>query len=244
MSKPSKTSRRNLFLGVGGLALIAAGWQVFGVGRNRLSFAPLSGVEGWQMAQTNAITKLGGNATSSPLLGIDDTPVRPMSAEALCRTLYRRTEDGVPIAVFSDFFCPNCRTLEARLASRDDLAITWHQLPLLGPSSQIVAQALVAADRQGGYVAMRDRLLARPFRPMLQNFLEAAIDAGLDAEALGHEMYRTKVAHQLSASKSAAETLGVWGTPAFTIGKTLVLGAVTDDQIDELVEIAGGTVCA
>ncbi len=243
MSDAPKTSRRGLILGVGALAAIAAGWQVFGVGGRRLNFAPLPGLNGWQQAQSGAITAPGGNATSSVLLGIDGDSVDLLPANKICATLYQNTDPGVQVAVFSDFFCPNCRTLDTRLAARNDLSITWHQLPLLGPSSELVAQALMAADRQGGYVAMRDQLLSRPFRPMLQNFLEAAIEAGLNAELLGHEMYRSDVRRRLRTSRAAAETLSVWGTPAFTIGQTLVLGAITDAQLDRLVEMERDTVC-
>ena len=101
----------------------------------------------------------------------------------------------------------------------------------------------MAADRQGKYAAMRDQLLVSPFRPMLRNFLEAAIVAGLDAELLGRDMYESKVANRLTETRSAAETLRVWGTPALTIGRTLALGALDSAQLDQLIEMERTTNC-
>lgn len=228
---------------MGALAAIALGWQRFGVRSRTLEFAPLPGLEGWQQTQSGGITSPGGNSTSAVFAGIDSEEITPLSSSGLCPALYQNREGGVPIAVFTDFFCPNCRTLDARLARRDDLAITWHQLPLLGPSSELVAQALMAADRQGKYAAMRDQLLTSPFRPMLQSFLEAAIIAGLDAEKLGRDMFESAVANRLAESRSAAETLKVWGTPALTIGRTLALGALDNAQLEQLVEMERDTTC-
>lgn len=243
LSKTPTPSRRNLFLGIGALAAVAGGWQ-WVVNRPRpLEYAAIPGLDGWRQTQAGGITAPGGNAMSSVLIGIDGEDVTRLSPTELCPALYRNRDGGVPVAVFSDFFCPNCRTLDARLAARRDLAITWHQLPLLGPSSKLVAHALMAADRQDGYAAMRDQLLSAPFRPMLQTFLEAAILAGLDAERLGRDMHESAVAARLATTRSAAETLGVWGTPAMTVGRTLAMGALDNNQLDQLIEAERDTVC-
>lgn len=235
-SDPSpKRARRDLFIGLGGLIAVAAGWQMFGVREGPLRFVPLPGVEGWQLAETAAITAPVGGAAGAVLAGIGETRVQPLAVSALCDVLYQSDGQGVPVAVFSDFFCPNCRTLDARLARRTDLAITWHQLPLLGPASEVMAKALMAADAQGGYVAMRDALLARPFRPGPRMILDAAGAAGLDAARVQAETDDARTAERLAQTAAAGETLAVWGTPAFTIGRTLVMGSVSEAQIDQLV---------
>ena len=230
-------------LGLGGLVAVAAGWQVLGVREGRLNFVPLPGVDGWQLAETSAITAVGGGASGAVLAGIGETRVEPLAVSALCNVLYQSDAAGVPVAVFSDFFCPNCRTLDARLARRSDLAITWHQLPLLGPSSDVMATALMAADAQGGYVAMRNELLTRPFRPGPRMYQLAAEDAGLDADRLLAEIAGAGVTGRLAQTAAAAETLAVWGTPAFTIGRTLVMGSVSEAQIEALVATHRETAC-
>lgn len=230
-------------LGLGGLVAVAAGWQAFGVREGRLSFVPLPGVEGWQLAETSAITAAGGSAAGAVLAGIGETRVAPLAVSDLCDALYQSDATRVPVAVFSDFFCPNCRTLDARLARRSDLAITWHQLPLLGPSSEAMAAVLMAADAQGGYVAMRDALLTRPFRPGPRMYREAVSDAGLDPDRLLADIESTDVRKRLVQTAAAAERLAVWGTPAFTIGRTLVMGSVSEAQIDRLVDMHRESAC-
>ena len=42
------------------------------------------------------------------------------------------------------------------------------------------------------------------------------------------------VTARLARNHAAAETLGIWGTPAMTIGKTLVMGDVPDHTLDAL----------
>ncbi len=208
-----------------------------------MEFAPIPGLDGWRKTQSGGLTAPEGNATAAVFAGLGAETIEPLAPAKLCSTLYRNRDGGVPIAVFTDFFCPNCRTLEARLAARSDLAITWHQLPLLGPASEVVARALIAADFQDGYVALRDQLLSAPFRPLLQTLLEAAIHAGLDAERLAVDMQQSAVAQRLTLSHSTAETLRVWGTPSFTIGRTLAIGALDNNQLDQLIEAERGTVC-
>lgn len=231
-------------LGVGALASVAAAWHVFGVRDPPLRFVPLDGLDGWRRAETPGVTVSGGGAAGAVLAGIDDVRVTPLPSEALCPALYQTAASGVPVAVFSDFFCPNCRILDARLGRRSDLAITWHQLPLLGPNSERFARVLMAADAQGGYVAMRDALLSRPLRPSRRGFVEAAGFAGLDSAAFERALDAPATDRRLADTAAAAETLAIWGTPAFTIGRILVIGTVSDAQLDTLVAEARNTVCS
>ena len=41
---------------------------------------------------------------------------------------------------------------------------------------------------------------------------------------------------KLRRTRQAAETLGVWGTPGFTIGRTFVLGDMRAEVLDLLIE--------
>ena len=63
----------------------------------------------------------------------------------------------------------------------------------------------------------------------------------LDPEFLKDEFTRSEVKARLSSQVRAAETLGVWGTPAMVIGKTLVMGDLSEDRIDELLAMEHST---
>lgn len=60
------------------------------------------------------------------------------------------------------------------------------------------------------------------------------------AEVLNAAPGGPEVAARLARNHAAAETLGIWGTPAMTIGTTLVMGDVPSDQLDRLLEMDHG----
>ena len=229
------TSRRGLLIGVAGLAAIAWSWQRFGIEKVNLTFEPIPDLPGWQRAQAGRLTTVGGTATDAVFLGIGDDRVDPLPADQLCDTLYRSAGQGTPIAVFTDFFCPNCRVMDATLAARNDLHITWHELPLLGDNSERVARAMIAASAQNGVQDLKAQLLKAPFRPSPRTFATAAIAANLVPDQLLDDMKSGWVTDRLAETRAAAETLGIWGTPALAMGTTLVLGRLTPAQIDTLV---------
>ncbi|MEM9971176.1 MAG: DsbA family protein, partial [Pseudomonadota bacterium] len=159
-----------------------------------------------------------------------------LAPEALCEVLFQTpTDSRVTVAAFSDFYCPYCKVLTARLAARDDIAVTWHELPLLGPASDVAARAAVAAARQGGYVALQTRLTATQFRPTRRFLADMADALGLSAKQLLVDMDSEDVAQTLARSRRASRTLGIWGTPAVAVGSTLVIGAIDDAALSALI---------
>ena len=230
------TSRRGVLIGAAALAAIGWSWQRFGVQDVNFAFAPIPGLPGWQVGQAGELTTPGGNATSAVFLGIGEETVDPLPPERLCDALYRAGGNGTPVAVFTDAFCPNCRIMDPMLAAREDLAITWHDLPLLGPNSERVARALVAAELQGKGTAFRKAVSEALFRPGPRFFTEAAEQAGIDGERLLEDLESEAVTQRLAETRAAAETLGVWGTPAIAIGQTLVMGRLDRRQLDRLLE--------
>ena len=88
--------------------------------------------------------------------------------------------------------------------------------------------------------ARRDRIrLNRIELPLLGPRSETVAKARL-AQALNVESESPEVAAQLARNHAAAETLGIWGTPALTIGKSLVIGDLSPDQLDDLIDMDHG----
>ena len=173
-------------------------------------------------------------------LGDDSEAVEPMPAARLCAALFDPNEGTVPVASFSDFFCPYCRVQTPRLARRAErtdtkIAVKWHELPLLGPTSVIAARAAVAAELQGGYPEFQARLLESPFRPTTQYLAEVASSAGLAPGQILVDMDGQVVASRLSRSRGAARSLGIYGTPALVVGRTLVMGRISESDLDRLI---------
>ena len=227
-------SRRGLLLGLAGLSAVAWGWQRFGVREAALKFQPIPDLPGWRLAETGAVS--GGGATDAVFLGIGDETSKPLAPEILCETLYSRPGPGVAVAVFTDINCPNCRSLEAKLAARTDgLTLTWLQLPRLGPGSVVAARVAVAASLLGGVPPSPPGALRGTGVASLVRFHAAR--ARIAPEALEAEVDSLRVTEILEIHAGAAETLGVWGTPAMTIGKTLVMGDMSEDRLDQLLEM-------
>lgn len=234
-------SRRNFVLGAAALVGLGAASRWY-FQNPPLEFAPIKGLDGWRYTTSGGLTAPQGNATSAVLAGIDDERIAPLPADQLCDVLHTNPAKGVPVAIFSDFFCPNCPGLEARLTRRDDLSVTWHELPLLGQASEFVSQVTIAAELQGRR-DFRRHLRTTPIRPTRSNFVLAAREAGLDVRRFEQDLNGPTVPAQLATSRAVAETLKVWGTPAFVVGKTVALGALSEKQIDWLIDAERYTGC-
>ena len=233
----AKLGRREAALGLG-LVAVAAGWQVWGVQQPTLRFDPIPNAPGWSLAAAGDVSGLSG--TDFLTIGLDKGPA-PLPALQLPDVLYRDAGRGVRVAVFSDFFCPYCRRLMGRLRARTrapDIAISWHELPLLGPHSVLAAHAAEAAALQRGYVRFYDALLTEGFRPNRKWMAEVAERAGLDGARLEHDMDGPEVAARLENSAAAAAALGFFATPGIVIGRKAVLGALDDDIMESLIHEA------
>lgn len=230
--------RRKLLLLAGAAALVA-GWQRFAVRPVALDFRPVPGAPEWQFATAGKVSGLSG----SDLLTIGLAPgPAPLPAERLGEVVHRDHAGGPPVAVFSDFFCPFCRELIARIqvmaADGEVRSVSWHELPLLGPNSDLAARAAEAASLQGGYPEFHAQLLADGFRPLSEWMALVAERAGLEGSRLERDMDGPLVAARLSDSAAAAARLGFLGTPGLVIGRRAVLGGLGRDVMSALLDSA------
>ncbi|MFK7875739.1 MAG: DsbA family protein [Paracoccaceae bacterium] len=226
---------RRKWLILAGLGTVAGSWQMFGVRKPSLQMAPLRGVPGWQFASLGGVTGVSG--ADFMTLGLQEGPPALLAAD-LYDVVHRDARAGaVPVAVFTDYFCPYCRGLIGRLAARRSapkIAITWHELPLLGSASELVAHAAEAAALQDGYAAYYAALLKAGFKPVPQWLVSVADHAGLNAAQFAKDMDGSAVAARLENSARAAKTLGFIGTPGIAIGQSAVLGALDAPVMEEL----------
>lgn len=230
-------SRRNLLV-LGGLAGIAGAWQVWGVRPQMPEFVPIKTAPGWSFAMSGQIS--GG--FDPMLLGLDQPQYEPFSAADLDAAVFRDTRRSahVPLAYFSDPFCPFCKPLFARLVQRrragtPPITIAWHELPLLRPASHIIARAVEAARLQGGYVAFQEALIQSGPRPAPAALRQVAERAGLDGQRLTQDMAAPQVAQSLATTARAAAQLGLIATPALVIDRKVLLGAPSPEVLEALI---------
>ncbi|MBT8460221.1 MAG: hypothetical protein KJN60_11170, partial [Boseongicola sp.] len=122
MSEKPKTSRRDLLLALGILGATGLGWQAWIHRPRRMAFEPIANLPGWRQTAFEGVSApRGGLSTTAAFAGIGDQTqsTSAMSPDRLCRALFTNAAEGkAPVAAFSDFFCPYCRTLTERLAER------------------------------------------------------------------------------------------------------------------------------
>lgn len=205
-------------------------------------FAPVAGVEGFRQFD-------GGQRSQhfDPFIGLDPSTAPNLPSSDLsgrfCQTLFGAAPIPmgiVPIASFSDYNCPYCRRLTQRLvalAARDDVQIRlrWHELPLLGPMSVFAAKAALAARRQGAYAAMHRHFMISPVRPSRSYLVGLAESLELDVPRLLADMDSSAIAVELADSAALAARFGIVGTPALVVGRTRVMGAITDRTLIRLI---------
>ncbi len=163
----------------------------------------------------------------------------------LCRALYAELDlkqDQVPVASFSDYYCPYCRVQTKRLAalSKDneaELAVAWHELPLLGETSNLAARAALAAKRQGAYTAFHERLMRTSFVATPEYYARLSQDIGLDEARFLTDMNSAEIDRELEDSAALSRVFGFIGTPALMIGRTVVQGQISDRMIQRIVDL-------
>ncbi|QCO57598.1 hypothetical protein EOK75_18005 (plasmid) [Pseudorhodobacter turbinis] len=244
--KPNTTRRRALWA----FGALAVGGWVYGVPRlaawwpSKLVYRDLEGLAPFrELGSAGAVS--GANAM---FIGLDGEPT-PDAARRMaevradpCAALFGKTTDPrLPVALFSDFNCPNCRLLETSLAAYqaknpDVLRIKRFQLPLLGAASVTASKAVLAADLQGGYGAMYDRLKRNRMVTDPDLVYTFAEEIGLDGSQLIVDMKRPAIDQALDQAKAIASVFGFYGTPATVIGRTAFLGAISAADIARIIE--------
>ena len=220
--------------------------KLLGGRRSTLRFRDMPGLEPFQMLETTGTVSSAG----AFLTGLDSSATPDPAEAALiasvradpCVALFGQQNDPrLPIAFFSDFNCPNCRTLNAVLIAYDaknpgTIRIIRHELPLLGASSITASKAVLAADLQGGYTAMHDRLMRALMVTDLNYVERMAQSVGLDGHRLVADMQSPEIETALDKSKAIARLFGFYGTPSTVIGRSVFLGAISAADVEQIIE--------
>ena len=145
----------------------------------------------------------------------------------------------VTIVEFFDARCGFCKqmhpTMEALLARDRNVRVVLKDLPVLGPASVLASRALLASQRQGRYGAFYDALLTLRGEPTEAVLRQQAERVGLDWARLRRDMEDPAIQRRIEINLRLAQTLGIDGTPAMVIGRTLVPGAVDLPTLERLV---------
>jgi protein-disulfide isomerase len=173
----------------------------------------------------------------------EDGPVTPSMARLrLAAEPYATLGDpGAPITVveFADFGCEFCRqfhlrtfgALRAEYIDTGKVYYVFKDLPVTSRQGALAAQAAECGGAQGRYWELHDALFAEPGAwyggeaEALGRIRSAAEEVGLDAPALEACIVGGEQLPNVDRNFEEAQTLRLYGTPAFLINAKLLAGA-------------------
>ena len=156
-----------------------------------------------------------------------------------------RGSDRAPVTmvVFSDFQCPYCgmavkltQVVEREAGER--LRVCFKHWPLKRhPKARLAAQAAVAAQLQGKFWPMHDKLFANAKALEREDLVGYAQDLGLDVERFERELDSAQVKTRVDQDTAEAKRLKLSGTPAFLInGRRMTDYKTVPDFLDWIAE--------
>jgi protein-disulfide isomerase len=164
---------------------------------------------------------------------IYDDPMTPVTGNP---------DGDVTVVEFFDYQCGYCkRTLQNVLELQKEdpkLRFVWKELPILGPASEFAAHAAMAAKKQGKYMEFHTAVMGARGRLTPELVMALAGKAGVDVERMKKDMDDPAITKYLQDTLLLAQQLGITGTPGFIIGGKLMPGAISKEQMKQLVEEA------
>jgi protein-disulfide isomerase len=150
----------------------------------------------------------------------------------------------VTIVEFSDFQCPFCseavKQANAVVKSfPNDVKLVFKQFPLeFHSQAAIAAEASLAAQAQGKFWEMHDRIFANPKSLIEPNFIAWAKELGMDVPRFTSDLRSHKYAARVQTEEREGLDAGVQGTPTVFINGRLHRGNVTLEELKPAIEFA------
>ena len=182
-----------------------------------------------QKAQSDALFQIGTKALLDPKVAYVEGP----------------PDAKVTVAEFFDYRCPHCK---ASLAAVKNLAeknpnvrIAFIERPILTPDSHVAALAAVASRRQPGkYVPFHFALMSTTGELPKERILDIAKSVGVDTAKLEKDMADPEVVAEVNQSNALADQLHFNGTPTFVINDKIIVGELTDAELQQIVKDVQG----
>ncbi len=147
----------------------------------------------------------------------------------------------ITIVEFADYQCPFCVRAEANLRALEkahpgDVRVVWKNLPLpFHDHARAMAKAAVAADAQGRFWQMHDRLFALTGTVDRAAFDRIAADLHLDVARFDRDLDDPSLDARIDADNTDATALGVNGTPTFFVNGHRLTGAQPVDVFERAI---------
>ena len=152
---------------------------------------------------------------------------------------------SVVVIEFGDFQCPYCarsttvtrQILETWGKPDGTVAFEWHHNPLDShPRAMALAKAAAAANLQGRFWQLHDRLFQNQKALEDTDLAKYATAAGLDAARFDADRASPAVAELVQHDRKIAQALGAAGTPCFFVNGRMLTGMQPFDELKKVIE--------
>lgn len=159
------------------------------------------------------------------------------------QTIIGNPDGEVTVVEFFDYNCGYCKsmfeTVQKSLQENDEIRLVLIEFPILGPNSITATKAALAAREQDLYGPFHQALILHRGSLNEATIMTLARGVGLNIDQLKADMKDPELDKIIAKNRDIAQQLEINGTPAFVIGSTLVPGAVSLEQFNQLIEDAG-----
>ena len=143
------------------------------------------------------------------------------------------------IVEFIDYNCGYCRktlpTISKLIKNFNSIQIVFIDYPILSESSEIAARASLAANEQNAYFEYHTILLNNKKTINEKILFEIAEELSLDIEKFKKDMSSEKIKNNIIKNIKFANSLKIRGTPTFVIGKKILPGAYSYEQLKKII---------
>jgi protein-disulfide isomerase len=145
----------------------------------------------------------------------------------------------VSVVEFFDYHCPYCKVVAPALMQliEEDAGVrlVLKDYPILSADSVAGARAALAAAKQGRYREMHQALMAHSGSFSRSAIEEIAVGLGIDPQRMFADMESPEIQAQIQRHLDQGQGLGMRGTPGFIFSDKQVPGAISLEDMRELV---------
>ena len=153
--------------------------------------------------------------------------------------IFQKNAD-VTIYEFFDYNCGYCKsvvkTIMETISEDKRINVVFVEFPILSQESYTAAVAALASEKQNLYNKFHLSLMKIRGKVDNEKVFKTANEIGLNIEKLKIDMNSSDISKRLNKNREIAKLLNLNGTPAFIIGNVVYPGALTKENLKEIIK--------
>lgn len=154
-------------------------------------------------------------------------------------TVIGNPDGDVTVVEFFDYNCGYCKTMFDTVLDtvqgNNDIRLVLIEFPILGPMSVTASKAALASRNQGLYGPFHQAMMSHKGGLSEPTIMTLARGVGIDVDRLQKDMKNPELDEIIGKNREIAQKLEINGTPALVIGDALIPGAISADQLNDLI---------